>query len=205
MRWAFLLGLLAAMGWISLLAGGWYAWLRHDYTPGAEGQVHEDWPQDCTLALDREQLTLVLFAHRSCPCTRQTLGELKQILERTPGRVSSWIVLLSPADTAGDRTGESVEALARSLPGVRVIVDPEGTLARRFGVRTSGHVLLYDPNGRLLYSGGITDGRGHVGESVGRRAVLARLRGQNAAVRTAPVYGCSLFNDEEQGEAAAWE
>ena len=41
-------------------------------------------------------------------------------------------------------------------PGVTSWDDAGGKLAQRFGVLTSGHVLLYDTDGRLLYSGGIT-------------------------------------------------
>jgi hypothetical protein len=205
MRWVRSLWLLGAVGWFALLASGWCALLRQEFTPGSAGEVISDWPTASTLPRDRAQPTLVLFAHRNCPCTRQTLGELEQILANVPGRVHAWVVLVAPEEGARDRVGEGLEALARSLPGVQVRLDPQGTEARRFHVRTSGHVLLYDAEGRLRYSGGITEGRGHGGDSVGRRAVLAWLEGRTAMPRTAPVFGCSLFDDEEEKESTAWD
>jgi hypothetical protein len=94
-----------------------------------------------------------------------------------------------------------MEDQARSLSRTQVVFDPTGTEARRFRVRTSGHVVLYGADGRLQFSGGITDARGHAGESVGRRAVLAWLRDEADRPRTAPVYGCSLFDEEGEGES----
>lgn len=123
---------------------------------------------------------------------------------RTLGQVRAWVILLAPVDAAEDRVGENIESLVRSLPGVQVVIDADGVEARRFHVKTSGHVLLYDTHGQLLFSGGITDARGHAGESVGRRMVLAWLKGKTQEQRSAPVYGCSLF-DEVEKEGESWK
>jgi hypothetical protein len=105
-----------------------------------------------------------------------------------------------------DRVGRKIEALARSLPETEVLVDPDGREALRFGARTSGHVVLYGVDGSLQFSGGITDGRGHAGDSEGGQTLLAWLRDGVAERRTAPVYGCPLLtNDgEEEVEDGSW-
>jgi hypothetical protein len=142
-----------------------------------------------------------MFAHRNCPCTRTSLGELEYVLAHCSDRVAARIILVAPAGAAADRVGRDIEATARLLPGVEVGVDRGGREARRFGVRTSGHVLLYGADGRLRFSGGITDGRGHAGDNDGRTTVLAWLRDGVAERGTAPVYGCLLFADNgEVGE-----
>jgi hypothetical protein len=97
--------------------------------------------------------------------------------------------------------GKNIEEQARALAGVEVRVDPDGIEAKRFHVRTSGHVVLYGCDGRLRFSGGITGSRGHSGDSEGRQSVLACLRNEQTAQRSAPVYGCPLFGDEEEREA----
>jgi hypothetical protein len=201
------LWLAATAFWILILAGGWYALLRKDFTPGSEGRVPERWPVESSLPLDGGRQALLLFAHRSCPCTRTTLGELEQILAQGAGRFHARVVFLAPPSAREDRVGRNIERLARSLPGVEMVLDPEGALAKQFHVRTSGHVVLYGRDGRLLFSGGITDARGHAGESAGRRAVLAALRGEASERRNTPVYGCSLFGEAEEGEGEGmrWE
>jgi hypothetical protein len=197
---------LCAALWVLLLAGGWHTLLRHEFTPGAGGDTPSTWPTESALPRDRERPTLVLFAHRNCPCTRTTLGELEQILTPCSDRVRAVVVLLTPAGGRVDRVGRAIEAMARSLPETEVVADPVGREARRFGVRTSGHAVLYSAEGRLRFSGGITDARGHAGDSEGGRALLAWLQNDTTERRTAPVYGCSLFaNDgDEEMEDESW-
>jgi len=192
--------LLGLAGWVMLLVVGWKELLQHAFTAGNAGSVTSQWPAASTLTLDRRLPTLLLFAHRNCPCTRQTLSELEQILAQVPGRACVEIVFLAPAEAAKDRVGESLESRARALPDVQVVLDSEGVEPRRFGARTSGHVMLFDKDGRLLFSGGITSGRGHAGDNVGREMVLAVLKGEAVRWRTTPVYGCPLFGDEAETE-----
>jgi hypothetical protein len=97
-------------------------------------------------------------------------------------------------DLAGD--GESIAP--RAIPGVPSVDDEGGVEAKRFGVATSGHVLLFDRAGRLLFSGGITPARGHEGDSLGRDALIERLAGTRtiSGPATSPVFGCPLANPE---------
>jgi hypothetical protein len=81
---------------------------------------------------------------------------------------------------------------ANSIPGVQVLEDPEGALARRFGASTSGQTLLYNAGGRLVFNGGITAARGHSGDNNGRQAIVALLQGASPEQNITPVFGCSL-------------
>jgi hypothetical protein len=197
---------LGTLLWALSLAGGWCVLLRHDRTPNFLGSVPATWPADSSLLLDARQPTLLMFAHRNCPCTRTSLGELEQILAHGGGRVAARVVLVAPDGVEPDRVSHDIEARARALPGVKVLTDRGGREARRFGVRTSGHVVLYDMRGRLRFSGGITEGRGHAGDNDGRRTVLAWLQDGVAERRSAPVYGCLLFASEGEleGEGESW-
>ena len=105
----------------------------------------------------------MLFGHRSCPCTRATLRELEQILAHCPESVHVQIVLVAPAAADSDRVGGNIETLARSLSGVEVVVDPDGVEARRFAVRTSGHVI-YGWMGVCCLAAASLDTRGHEGK-----------------------------------------
>ena len=55
-------------------------------------------------------------------------------------------------------------------------MDKEGSDAAALGATTSGQVMVYAVGGKLLFGGGITDGRGHEGDNAGSEAVLALLR-----------------------------
>jgi hypothetical protein len=55
-------------------------------------------------------------------------------------------------------------------------------------------VVLYSPNGELLFSGGITGSRGHAGQNPGEDAVIALVNGRSLPLTHAHVYGCDLFD-----------
>jgi hypothetical protein len=76
---------------------------------------------------------------------------------------------------------------------VTVIRDDNGDEADRFGSWTSGQTLLYDRDGQLVYSGGITGARGKPGDNTGRSTVLDILAGAQQTRATTQVFGCSLF------------
>jgi hypothetical protein len=87
---------------------------------------------------------------------------------------------------------------------VTVVRDDSGREAGRFGAATLGQTLLYDADGSLLFSGGITAARGHAGDNAGRSELVSLLnrglsapvvtmnRGQSARDAT-HVFGCPLF------------
>jgi hypothetical protein len=127
---------------------------------------------------------------------------LAEIMAREGANASVEVVFVKPEGAGPDWSHTALRQQAAAIPGVRLI-DDDGTLARRLGAETSGYVVLYDARGELLFSGGITRSRGHEGESAGRQAILALLKGEAAApvgART-PVYGCPLFAPGECREA----
>lgn len=80
------------------------------------------------------------------------------------------------------------------MKGVDVCWDVDGREARRFGVATSGHLLFYNADEELLFSGGITAVRNHEGWNVGRAAVIAHGEGRSDAERQTSVFGCPLVD-----------
>jgi hypothetical protein len=75
-----------------------------------------------------------------------------------------------------------------------MVLDRDGAESRRFRTETSGHALLYDAGGRLLFSGGITVARGHAGDNAGLGAIEALVAGEPAARRRTLVFGCALHD-----------
>jgi hypothetical protein len=143
-----------------------------------------------------------MFLHPLCPCSSASVDELSELVGRFGNRVSTHVVILRThmLDRGG---GPRIDGSLASAAGLTTWDDNDGELARRFGVRTSGHVLLYDPEGRLLYSGGITPARGHRGDNYGRTAVLAEVLGEPSERRSGPAFGCALFESDPAGTTGA--
>jgi len=176
-----------------LVVGSGIALLEvHATRPCDAGTRSLGWPEGSLIRRDGTRPTLLIFLHPCCPCSRASLAELAYIMSHAGGRVSAHALLLLPAHLP-ERWGESaIEQDLAELPDVLTWRDRGGNEARRFGVATSGHVLLYDAQGRLTFSGGITSARGHRGDNYGRDAVLAQILGQEGDRPGNPVFGCPL-------------
>lgn len=191
---------------LAALGGLWVYKLQ----PGRSAELRERWPADSGLTASSDRPTLVMFAHPRCPCTRASLAELRVVLSRFAGRIATYVVFMRPSGSSSDWSQTDTWAAASSLAGVRLAVDTDGREAQRFGATTSGHLVLHDSGGRLLFSGGITVARGHEGanpeldrlirllerETAGAPAVAsAAASAAPAPERPGPVYGCPLEED----------
>ena len=94
---------------------------------------------------------------------------------------------------------------ALAIPRVSVRFDDHAKEARLLGGHVSGQTMLYDPNGHLLFTGGITVSRGHEGDNPGSDAVIQEVRGAIQNIVRTPVFGCSLENpNQEPRESLPW-
>jgi hypothetical protein len=169
--------------------------LKYENTSGAVGTTLGHWPSVSQITLDPKHDTLVLFAHPKCPCTRATIGELNRIMTQCNGQLVAHVLFLQPSGFTTDWVHSGLWTTASAIPGVTVQVDPEDSIGQKFGAETSGYVLLYNPAGQLLFSGGITGSRGHAGDNAGEDSIIALVNGQNSGVTHTLVYGCSLLNE----------
>jgi hypothetical protein len=188
--------------WGAVIAAGCLALAAYTNSPGARGRSLADWPQNCVIPLDGSHPTLLIFLHPLCPCSSASIDELKEIVGRAGDRVRLHAVVLCTDSLQRAGAGKIERSLA-DVPGARIWPDEGGDLARRFGVLTSGHVLLYNPKGRLTFSGGITPARAHRGDNFGRSAILAAILGDRSDRGSAPVFGCPLFDFQPAGAKEA--
>lgn len=189
-----------ALAWLSAAGIGMWALHRHDTAAGAAAAAPTDWPAGSSLTRDASRYTLVIFLHPRCPCSRATVDVLTELVARAAAanvgqRLAITVCMDRPegADESWDHT--VLWRKASAVDGARLIADRDGIEADRFGAATSGQSMLYDPAGKLLFSGGLTESRGEAGESAGMDAILRDIGGapDRAASAATPVYGCELF------------
>ena len=169
---------------------------KYSSTPGRPGTPSLNWPEGMQTGRTRGRSTLVMFAHPQCPCTNATLGELAIIMAHSQDRLDADVFFYAPASQPESWVRSELWNATSAIPGVHVFEDPEAHMAERFGVFTSGQTLLYDPQGHLQFTGGITALRGHSGDNAGRSAIIALVRGGKsqfgALPEVTPVLGCGL-------------
>ena len=180
-----------AIGWCAGIAFGLRGLLNYESAPGAVANVPKTWPAS-GVSLAADGLTLVMLAHPHCPCTRASVGELAEVMARVEGKAKAYVLFAKPEGSGADWDDTSLRRSAAAIPGVTVLSDTDGVEASRFGAETSGHTLLFAPDGRLLFSGGITLSRGHAGDNAGAAAIVSLVHSHKAEHSTTFVFGCSL-------------
>lgn len=187
-------GIVAALGWaMAVGASVQYVW-RYQSTPGSSAVAPPAWPSHTRVTRRQGEPVLIMFVHPQCTCSRASLEELERLLEGTREPISAWVLFLRPMGTTLEWENTPSWNLARRIRGAHLLVDREGTEAARFGGATSGHLVLYDGDGQLLFAGGITGSRGHVGPNAGAQSVAAYLSGANGNLHQHDVFGCG-FHD----------
>jgi hypothetical protein len=184
----------AVIAWVAGVVWGLFRIQAYASTPGVAAAAPASWPGSKLVSPARGRSTLVMFIHPQCACTRASLAELATVLEKSRGALDAWVVVLEPRGMGKGWAESPTWNEARHLPGVSVVMDAEGHEADRFGAATSGHVVLYNPEGQLVFSGGITSARGHVGENAGRTRVLQLVETGSADNNGHEVYGCGLHD-----------
>lgn len=178
--------------WIALMGCGSYFLLLYDNKPGLPGNPPPIWP----VSVDRESnvFTAVMFVHPQCSCSRASIGELSKLMASYASLLRSKVIFL---DADSDLSENGSWLAASAIPGVMSIRDIDSKFAKIFRVQTSGHILLYNQEGRLVFSGGITASRGHWGDNTGSQAIGEILEKKVAVVNHTAIFGCNLFTQEK--------
>jgi hypothetical protein len=189
--------------WLAALAAALSILVAYDNTPGVVTHAAPAaWPAESSLTRVPNRPTLIMLVHPKCPCSRASVGELAALLARAPASLTTYALFHKPAGAPVDWHATDLWQNASTIPGVTVRIDEDGTEAKRFGVATSGHTLLYDADGQLQFTGGITATRGHSGGNAGRSTILALLEGRPVERHSTSVFGCSLHETAAEGVPA---
>jgi hypothetical protein len=197
-RKSFLTIIVFASAWLMALATGFSLLLRYENSPGRIGDVPAAWPATSRIHLADDRLTLVMVAHPRCPCTRASVGELARITAQVQNKISAYVLFVTPSGSGPDWQDSALRQSAAEIPGVTVLSDTDGVEAQLFGAETSGHTLVFNTAGQLLFSGGITESRGHAGDNAGENAILTLVKNNPVERNRTFVFGCSLFNRAKQ-------
>jgi hypothetical protein len=191
----FLLVILLVL-WLSVVACGMAFVWSYNHKAGEPATAPLQWPVDSAVQRAANYYTMVMLAHPKCPCTRASVEEMSKLMAHCQGRLTTYVLFVKPQNSPGDWNKTDLWNSAAIIPGVSVLMDEDGIEARRFGGATSGQALLYDQNGALVFRGGITESRGHIGDNAGRSAIESLVnRGLADRDRTL-VFGCPLFDPD---------
>src|SRR5438128_185850 len=109
---------------------------RYSSTPGQRATPPSDLPASAPVQPAGGRATLVMFAHPNCPCSRASIGELAILMAHAREKLDARVFFYRPIHEPSAWVRTDLWRSASSIPGVQVLEDPEGALARRFGAST---------------------------------------------------------------------
>jgi hypothetical protein len=195
--------------WLAAIAFSYFSLMRYQFATidVSPSGVIERWPSGSKLPQRPDHSTLVLFLHPKCPCSRATLSELERLFTsiegRTIGKLDFVVDATVPANPGDDWLNTATLERAKTIPGAQIFIDRGGIEAATFGATTSGFVMLFDENNARRYAGGVTESRGHEGDSAGSRDLARILCGEVNITESIPAFGCRLCLPENQSRMKA--
>lgn len=191
-----------ALTWGTSVAVG-LVWLgQYQTTPTPGPTVSSEWPADVDRMRDESRPTIVLFAHPQCPCTRAAVRELDRICVSGETRATIETVFVRPESVESGWERTALWEFCEKAE-LNPTVDRAGRLAETFQATVSGEAFVYATDGRLLFHGSITRGRGHEGENPGIAAVRDVLNGDSPSTQSTPLFGCPLRSPEQASVCTA--
>lgn len=184
---------IAALVWLGAVGVGFTLLVNYAVKPGAAAMAPQQWPAGSPIPAPQGHYLLVMTIHPHCPCTRASVTELNNLMGLLRGTgVKGYVLAVKPEEFQDEWVSTESFRNAGRIPGIEVLIDVNGAESSRLGAQTSGQVLLYGPDARLLFAGGLTPDRGHLGDSPGRHRIVSLVKNGTADAKDSLVFGCSL-------------
>jgi len=159
--------------------------------------------RDRSLSEFKGRTVVLEWNNPNCPFVQKHYNSSNmQSLQREFGaRQVVWLTVNSTAQAASDFMDPVAltrwEADQHAVPS-GYLVDASGAVGRAYGAKTTPHMYVIDPAGKLVYAGGIDDKRStnvadvKTAKNYVRTALEETLAGKAVSTPTATPYGCSV-------------
>ncbi len=156
-----------------------------------------------TLSQYRGKYVVLEWTNKDCPYTRKhyVSGNMQALQKEWTGKGVVWLTVLSSApgkEGYMDASAEQKQLEQLHAGPTAALLDPRGEVGHLYEARTTPHMFVIDPNGKLIYQGAIDDrstadpddvkgARNYVSE-----ALSESMAGKPVMSATTRPYGCSV-------------
>ncbi len=156
-----------------------------------------------TLAQYRGKFVVLEWTNQGCPYTLKHYesGNMEALQKQWTAKGVVWLSVISSApgqqgyQTAAEENGYLKRMKAAPTA---VILDPNGTIGRLYAAKTTPHMFVIDPQGKLVYEGAIDDQPTPEPSSIKgahnyvSAALEEAMAGKPVATPVTRAYGCSV-------------
>jgi peroxiredoxin len=151
----------------------------------------------------RGKFVVLEWTNPECPYVRRHYdsGNMPSLQKEVAAKDVVWLAVNSTSPSSGEfKTPEEMKKWLgeKGATPKATLIDKDGKVGRLYGARTTPHMYVVDPQGKLVYAGAIDDKRwastaetksakNHV-----RAALGEAMAGQPVSVAATSPYGCSV-------------
>ncbi|RYY89396.1 MAG: thioredoxin family protein [Comamonadaceae bacterium] len=151
----------------------------------------------------RGKYVVLEWTNPGCPYVRKHYdsGNMAATQKDAAARGAVWLSVNSTEKDSGDYL-EPAKLVAwqkeRQLQPTAVLMDEDGVAGKAYGARTTPHMYIVDPQGRLAYAGGIdsipSSSKDDIAKAVNyvRQGLAEATAGKPISAATTRPYGCSI-------------
>ncbi|MBX2821279.1 MAG: thioredoxin family protein [Rhodothermaceae bacterium] len=164
--------------------------------PGTDGNTY-------TLEDLEGKFVVLEWLNFGCPYVirHYNSGNMPELQQEFTGKDVVWLSIVSSAPgKQGYYEAPEMNQQNKKMGGSQtaILLDPEGTVGKQYGARTTPHMYIINPEGTLNYKGCIDDQpRARESETKNatnyvRAALKEAMNGKDVSVATSRPYGCSV-------------
>lgn len=156
-----------------------------------------------TLSEHQGKFVVLEWTNHGCPFVQKhyNTGNMQALQEAATTKGVVWLsIISSAAGKQGHVSGDEADELtsSRNAHPTAVLLDESGDIGRLYGAKTTPHMFIVDPEGTLIYAGGIDSIPSADTSDVAKAVPYVKLA-LNEALEGVPVseaitrpYGCSV-------------
>src|SRR5882757_6396613 len=158
-----------------------------------------------SLAQYRGKYVVLEWTNQTCPYTKKHYdsGNMQALQQQWTGKGVVWLTVLSSSPSHGDdgyltATQENEHIAEVHAHPTAAVLDPSGEIGRLYSAKTTPHMFVIDPQGKLIYAGAIDDKATtdtsdvKVAKNYVSAALTEAMAGQPVETASTRPYGCSV-------------
>lgn len=171
-------------------------------TPAPDFTTADSHGQPVKLSDYRGKFVVLEWTNDGCPFVQKHYqGNMQSLQKDATARGAVWLTVISSAPgKQGYVSGSEADALSkkRGAAPSEVLLDPSGNVGHLYGAQTTPHMFIVDPQGTLIYAGGIdsiasTDAADiETAKPYVKTALNEAMAGKPVSNPVTKPYGCSI-------------
>lgn len=156
-----------------------------------------------TLSAYKGKWVVLEWFNKDCPYVKKHYGSgnMQSLQKEFTGKGVVWLSVLSSAkgkEGYTDATETLKIAAEKKSATTAEILDPTGVIGKAYGAKTTPHMFVIDPQGKVVYAGGIDDNDSSDPKVIAssknyvRAALDEGMAGKPVTVSTSRPYGCGV-------------